>query len=465
MTYDLLRRLGSETKADVHGRIARGEQVDEGARHVLVFQAALAALRDGLSAEQALEKALAANETQCVPPYSEKLVRKQVRGAVKFAAAHPTETERARAEARRILRGERRNGAGPQPSKKSPRKPRRELRVRVLSSVAARRAEFLAPGIPAAAPMLCAGCGGLGKTAYAIARLAPITRAGQNIVVISYEDAVAEVLRPRAEAAGADLDHVHVVSVDELDGSVSFPADLPELDRIVRETGAVAVLIDPVSASLDVRLDSHKDQHVRIVLGQLARLAERERTALILNGHLNKREDSRDAYVRILGSSGFYNAARSVVLMTPDPRDPDWQRLVCQVKSNYGPLGDIERWRVMPTLVQGEDGPVETMRIEFVEIADDVSRADVLDKPSAAGRLDDAVDWLQAALADGDWHDAAGLKILAAAAGIAERTLKRAAQELEVEHERRGFPSSTWWQLPRWGQPQGEESGPTEEPS
>jgi hypothetical protein len=102
-TYDLLRRLHDNTDAELGGRIARGEPVDEGARHVVVFRTALKALREGLSAEQALERALEANRSQCVPPYPERLVRKHWRGALKFAAAHPTEDEKAREEARRVL--------------------------------------------------------------------------------------------------------------------------------------------------------------------------------------------------------------------------------------------------------------------------------------------------------------------------------------------------------------------------
>jgi hypothetical protein len=43
-----------------------------------------------------------------------------------------------------------------------------------------------------------------------------------------------------------------------------------------------------------------------------------------------------------------------------------------------------------------------------------------------------------------------GLKMLA---GVPERTLQRAARELDLEHERQGFPSSTWWRLPQSRQP------------
>jgi hypothetical protein len=68
-------------------------------------------------------------------------------------------------------------------------------------------------------------------------------------------------------------------------------------------------------------------------------------------------------------------------------------------------------------------------------------------------------------LADGDWHDSAGLKALAGGQRLSERTLKRAAQELEVDHERRGFPSTTWWRLPQSGHAFSPETGPTEGPA
>ena len=102
-TYDLLHRLHEDTDAELREKIARGEPVDEGARHVVVFKAALKALREGLSAEQALERALQANDELCVPPYPQRLVRKHWRGALKVAAAHPTEQEKAREKARRML--------------------------------------------------------------------------------------------------------------------------------------------------------------------------------------------------------------------------------------------------------------------------------------------------------------------------------------------------------------------------
>jgi hypothetical protein len=86
----------------------------------------------------------------------------------------------------------------------------------------------------------------------------------------------------------------------------------------------------------------------------------------------------------------------------------------------------------------------------FVEHAEDVDAGDVL-RPRAASVSPghEAALFLLRALADGAWHDSVGLKTLAGAQKVSERTLQRAAKDLGVESERRGFPASTWWRLPQ----------------
>jgi hypothetical protein len=102
--YERLRRLGGDTHAETRRRFAAGEPIPKGDRDVGIFWFAVDLLRNGLTQAAALERALEAGRAQCVPPLAEKLVRKQFRGAIKWVATHPTETERARAEALRILR-------------------------------------------------------------------------------------------------------------------------------------------------------------------------------------------------------------------------------------------------------------------------------------------------------------------------------------------------------------------------
>jgi hypothetical protein len=187
------------------------------------------------------------------------------------------------------------------------------------------------------------------------------------------------------------------------------------------------------------------------VLAQLWRISREEDCAIALVGHLN-RVPSTDAYLRISNSTAFWNAARSVVLITEDGDSDDRMRLVAQRKANLAPLAPVERHRleevVLPNTLDPETGePIITSRMQYVEIADDVDAADVLG-PQKTTKTDTAESLLEALLADGAWHESGDMKKVLAAASFNDRLAKRAAKDLGVEHERRGFPSVTWWRLP-----------------
>ena len=67
-----------------------------------------------------------------------------------------------------------------------------------------------------------------------------------------------------------------------------------------------------------------------------------------------------------------------MVTVTPYLEEPDRHRLVAHHKSNYGPLAEVERWRIVPKEIAASGGePIQVMTIEFVEVAEGVSREDV----------------------------------------------------------------------------------------
>jgi hypothetical protein len=333
------------------------------------------------------------------------------------------------------------------------------FRLQSLNDVEPRNVRWLVPGyLPLHTITLVAGVGGLGKSMWLAGIAARLSRGDldghspSDAVIVSYEDTAAEVLRPRVEAAGGDPARVHVIEPEHRDyvDPVAFPRDVLAVEDLVRSVQAKLLVIDPIVAAIVVELDTHKDQHVRVVLARLAELAEVADCAVAIVGHLNK-APSTDAYVRVANSVAFWNAARSVVLVTEDNGDDDL-RLVAQRKANYARLSQVERHRVEPivlsNLIDPTDGrPVETARMVFLEHADDVDGGDVL-APRADDKTGRAVALLREMLADGEWHESAGMKKLSGAVGISDRTVQLAAQSLDVESERRGFPSVTWWRLP-----------------
>lgn len=124
---------------------------------------------------------------------------------------------------------------------------------------------WLVPGvIPLRTSTLVAGQSGLGKSTYLLALAAQVTRGDldggpSSAIIISYEDTPEEILRPRLEAAGADLDRVfEILITPEEGGAIILPRDLDRLESEVEATSARLLIVDPVLASIDVSLDAHK---------------------------------------------------------------------------------------------------------------------------------------------------------------------------------------------------------------
>ncbi len=168
-------------------------------------------------------------------------------------------------------------------------------RLRPLSSVIRQQVRWLVRGmIPLRTLTLVAGVGGLGKSTYLLGVAAATSRGDllgepADTIIVSFEDPAAEVLRPRLEAAQADLDRVHEIRFEaEAIDMLQLPRDLLLLREAVQEARAKLIVVDPIVAAIETSLDAHKDQAVRHVLGGLAQLSEDETCAVALVGHLNK---------------------------------------------------------------------------------------------------------------------------------------------------------------------------------
>src|SRR5438094_9836710 len=129
-----------------------------------------------------------------------------------------------------------------------------------LSAVKRQTVEWLWKGrVPLGKITLIDGDPGLGKSLLTLDLIARITRGKKlpdgsagfegGVVLLSAEDGLADTIRPRLEAAGADLDRVlSMATIRKPDGSeriASISQDLQEIVNAVREVGAVLVVIDP----------------------------------------------------------------------------------------------------------------------------------------------------------------------------------------------------------------------------
>lgn len=223
-----------------------------------------------------------------------------------------------------------------------------------LENVIASKVEWLWEGrIPLGTLTLIDGDPGLGKTMLAACLAACVTRGrllpdgtpgvDGGAVLVSVEDDLARTIKPRLQAAGADLSRVRAIQlvkvVNEDTGEVwerpfSIVSDLPLVEDAIAEVGAKLVVIDPIMACLDSSIDSHKDQQVRTALVPLIKLAERTGCAVVIIRHLSKNETGNALY-RGGGSIAFIGAARSALLLAKHPEDEE-KRVLAPLKANLG---------------------------------------------------------------------------------------------------------------------------------
>src|ERR1035437_443326 len=107
----------------------------------------------------------------------------------------------------------------------------------------------------------------------------------RGAVLLSAEDDLARTIRPRLDAAGAELDRVAVVALRERDGSTRDPvisaADLRAVEVAIRGGHAVRLVVDPLVASLPDEVNANRDHDVRRALALLAALGERTGAAVV----------------------------------------------------------------------------------------------------------------------------------------------------------------------------------------
>lgn len=208
--------------------------------------------------------------------------------------------------------------------------------------------------IPLGALSILDGDPGIGKSTITMdiaARLtegrrmpdgAPTPAGPGNVLLVGAEDALSYTVRPRLEAAGADLSRVYALTGVSDTGqhggrSLSFPSDLSLLERAVLNTQAKLVIIDPIMAYLGSEVNSSSDQEVRRVLSPLARVAESTGASILMVRHLRKTNDGPALY-QGGGSIGIVGAARAGLIVVRDPQDPTESMCILkQSKTNLGP--------------------------------------------------------------------------------------------------------------------------------
>ena len=328
-----------------------------------------------------------------------------------------------------------------------------ELGFTPMADVETRQAEYLIePYLPLDAITILAGVAGAGKTWLALKWAADIsagrgTKDGQPGLVYYFtqENDPHIVLAPRLEKLGARLENI--AAATQISDAPTVTMCDPRLEELAQNPTChpALVVFDPIQSYLEKHVKMNQADDVRPMMDYLARFAARHHCAVLLISHINKPSlAAGSASDRILGSSDFRNAARSIIFAGNDPEDPD-TRVFAQDKNSLGPAGPSMRFAI-------RDGGVEIMdKCDFT--ADEIIRPRLTaPRGPAPTTRDRAVGLLGELLKTPGWVKASDAYRAAEHEGISETTLRKAFNEMKLaryEHNKGLKGSYTIWYQPR----------------
>ncbi|MDP2410071.1 MAG: AAA family ATPase [Pseudolabrys sp.] len=335
--------------------------------------------------------------------------------------------------------------------------------TRVLTSKAvadfdSREIEWLwYPFIPAGMVTILFGDGAVGKSTVALdlaARITkglPLPRFGDeaevrarkgSVVILSKEEDFGLIIKPRLEAAGADVTRIHTLGYAGTDGDRDFnvidrlDTTMGEVEQLIETLGDVRLLIiDPIT-DFTGKTDIYRDDAVRAFLSPLTRVAAKYGAAFVVILHLNKKSES-GARHRVMGSVAFPNVSRSSILIAKAPDDED-RRYMVQEKANLTATKRTVAFRLRN--VRGQP------RIAWEQDWQTVDVNEVLTAKGGPTKNKQAAELLRELLADGP-KPATEVQDSAERLGIGASTLKAAKKVVGVRSTKSA--EEWWWSLPK----------------
>lgn len=231
------------------------------------------------------------------------------------------------------------------------------------ADLAPQEVQWLWPGrIPLGCVTILDGDPGTGKSILSLDLAARITRgdtmpdgsrgldAPRGVGLLVADDGLANTIRPRLDAAGADCNRVVALRWIQDRGPDGEPVrrrptvrDAPHLEAMIRAVDAALVIVDPITAYMG------GGAGVRAAFLELGRLAERLEVAILAVRHPRKPR-GRGAPTHAGGGSIACAAACSVLLLAPDPDDPARdRRILSHVKADLSRMAPALALRIVET--------------------------------------------------------------------------------------------------------------------
>jgi putative DNA primase/helicase len=332
-----------------------------------------------------------------------------------------------------------------------------------FSNITPRSLKWLWRGrIPLGKLTLLIGDPGLGKSLVTVDIASRVSRGvnfpdgavceAGSVILLSAEDDPGDTIRPRLDAAGADVTRVHMLeSVRTLlgdgspaDRSFDLKRDLPTLENAlsVIVPAVRLVVFDPLSAFLG-GANAHVNSEVRALLSPLVALAARRGIAVLGVTHLRK--SAGPAIHRAIESIAFAAASRAALAVARDPGEVE-RRLFLPVKQNLSAESAGLAFRIVE-VSQGTAGLAWEPGAVNLDVDYILSGFEYGEDRSACR---EAEIWLKERLRGGAVL-VEQIRTDAEASGLAWSTMRRAKQTMGVLARKTGYHGGWTWQLPNTG--------------
>lgn len=190
-----------------------------------------------------------------------------------------------------------------------------------------------------------------------------VVRQPGRVLFLSNEDSNKHTMRPRAAAAGADLERMDFIAPGE---QLRLPDRMANLEAMISAGNYSLVIFDPLETVLGRGyngrpLDINKGTEVREALNPLRELAERTGVSFLILHHTNKKVVA--AIHAASGSNSLGGIVRSFLMAGKDGED----RVLAAVKVNVGREGQSLAYTVEDGYDVRRDGrQVETSRVRWI---------------------------------------------------------------------------------------------------
>ncbi|NMF32286.1 AAA family ATPase [Corynebacterium ammoniagenes] len=335
---------------------------------------------------------------------------------------------------------------------------RRKIELFQASTVKTERLEWLMPNwIPLNSITLLAGREGLGKSTIACgiaaqATTGELTGKPMNVAYVATEDSLPLTVKPRLQAAGADLERTLLLKVtteEGREGALSLPGDTDILADALEEHNVKLVILDAAKSAMFAGLDGYKDDHVRQFLEPLAAMCDRLGIVVLGLVHFGKRE-SADSGKLILGSIAWSQIARSVLSVAADE---EGTLVVTNTKGNLAPKQVSREARIESVSIPTDDGEATDVGRIIWGDETDRSAADLLvshDDQEDRTEVEAVVlDYLES---QGGTASAGEVLKVTRAAGLSDNTVKKARKKIGVKTVKAGMNGGWVWTIDQAGE-------------